>query len=897
MNATKIVYRCRRSFKGLTISDSLDLATNRTQSSLYSNLPPESIELDLICADKIFSNKGSSRNGHLFCPVPLDGDTFCDHCNQPIWELGWRPVCFKCAKCHMTCHWLCKDEVAVVCDDDAKTIKHASEVVPLFPKIVPEHNEQKVESTVFELSASLENDSTDCVPCEGILANNHLTSESDISPLDTSLNDLNEMNSPVENLIDHVPSERFAPQSISSSLGQHTFTTTDCSTQLDVSAKMDCGTPTKLKVESLLPPTLSRRATDCYKSKKSVGVKLVTRHSFLCGNKPNVCLAYDFSSLDKEAIRDRGIFVRHLSPSLNELQNTSEPLQSTNLISDISNFDTLVLSNERSISKPEVSDIGLASVIQTTQEFIRTKPKRSFQTHLLSSTTLPLIPMVVGPRSVLPWSSDRLKQLVQIFSMNEFGLQAANLTGSDSCDCEGQVRVHINLLRPIQMLLTARPASIFDVVSSKSGERNDDSEDDEDEDEDVSNGIENDQCLRLTQCENDNNYSTVSHSFIPTANIPNLPSNVDRVYKAERNIIGSHHRLCRTASKVSTFRLPRGSTKVLHVRLSTTAQMVICALLDRFGIQDNPQKFALYEHTIEGDQKVSVRKLFDDESPLGLLFKWADQDPDNFNNTLGVKRLVLQENETGDIEWTTFSLSELYTFLGILNREESDYRRRIELKYEIRKKEIKRLMELHNNKLKSLDMSKHDQFDSNISNGTSVITEQCENEIVTNQSFRNSESNVYCCTDSMSAPVSPTLFRKRNEQIDSKDEKASSPRVSNSPDSCSSPEATLHPNTIKHGLLSNVVSTLPRTPTSKISEISNSNKLPSIFKTFSNFKAKKAVLAQQKRLAKIEKARVKAEQQKEQVKGHSHSPWKWRGFGTLSPSSSSSLSPHLPSHQ
>ncbi|TNN19499.1 hypothetical protein EWB00_008735 [Schistosoma japonicum] len=128
-------YRCRRSFKGLTISDSLDLATNRTQSSLYSNLPPESIELDLICADKIFSNKGSSRNGHLFCPVPLDGDTFCDHCNQPIWELGWRPVCFKCAKCHMTCHWLCKDEVAVVCDDDAKTIKHASEIVPLFRRL------------------------------------------------------------------------------------------------------------------------------------------------------------------------------------------------------------------------------------------------------------------------------------------------------------------------------------------------------------------------------------------------------------------------------------------------------------------------------------------------------------------------------------------------------------------------------------------------------------------------------------------------------------------------------------------------------------------------------------------------------------------------------------------
>ena len=34
------------------------------------------------------------------------------------------------------------------------------------------------------------------------------------------------------------------------------------------------------------------------------------------------------------------------------------------------------------------------------------------------------------------------------------------------------------------------------------------------------------------------------------------------------------------------------------------------------------------------------------------------------------------------------------TFLGILNREEADYRRRIELKYQIRKREILRLMNL-----------------------------------------------------------------------------------------------------------------------------------------------------------------------------------------------------------
>ncbi|CAH8507790.1 unnamed protein product [Schistosoma bovis] len=779
----------RLSFKRLTLSDSLDLAGNRIQSHLYSKLGPEAIELDLMCADKIYSTKETSSNGHLFCPVPLDGDTFCDHCNQPIWEFGWRPVCLKCAKCHMTCHWLCKTEVTVLCDEDAKTSHQVTEP-NLFPPMVVSGNdlEQQVDSSVSKLSTSPENDSTNYMSSEGTLVkssqldfhvNNHLTSECDIPLLDTvSSNELDGVNSPVDKTIDHLAFERVTLQSI--------------------------------------------------------------------------------------------------SPS----------------------------SNESSFPEKEVSDIGLASVMQTTQEFVRTKQKRSFQTHLRSSNALPLIPMVVGPRAILPWSSDRLKQLIQIFSVNEFGLQAASLTGADSCDCEGQVRVHINLLRPIQMLLTARPASIFDVVGAKSDETDDDDDDNEDDDgADVSDRSEDDQNLWLVQGDNNNNCHLVSkqhpsntpHSFV-SANIPYFSPN-NKVHKADGNIVESHRRLGRTTSTVSTFRLPRGSTKLLHVRLSTTAQMVICALLDRFGIRDNPQKFALYEHTIEGDQKVSVRKLFDNESPLGLLFKWVDQDPSNFNNILSVKRLVLQENETGDIEWTTFSLSELYTFLGILNREESDYRRRIEMKYEIRRKEIKRLMELHNNKFKSLDKSFNCQFNSVNSDVTTVIAERYENEAITKQSCdENLEFNAYSCMDSLSAPVSPTLFRKTNKQIDLNDEKSTLPGVSNSPDSCSSPEATLNRNTIKHSQLSDAVSTLPRVPSNKISGISNtSNKIPSIFKSFSNFKAKKAELAQQKRLAKMEKARIKAEQQqqqrKEKIKNHPLSSWKWRGFGTLSPSSSSSMSP------
>ncbi|VDP68120.1 unnamed protein product [Schistosoma mattheei] len=385
--------------------------------------------------------------------------------------------------------------------------------------------------------------------------------------------------------------------------------TTNFNTPLNVPAKLDNGISIMQKAECLSQSTLSRRATEFHKSKTSVDVKLVSRHSFLCGNKPNICLAYDFSSLDKEAIRDRGILVRQLRPSLTELKNTSKPLQNTNIISDTSNSNPFTRSDESSFPEKEVSDIGLASVMQTTQEFVRTKQKRSFQTHLRSSNALPLIPMVVGPRAILPWSSDRLKQLIQIFSVNEFGLQAASLTGADSCDCEGQVRVHINLLRPIQMLLTARPASIFDVVGAKSDETDDDDNEEDDDGADVSDRSEDDQNLWLVQGDNNNNCHLVSkqhpsntpHSFV-SANIPYFSPN-NKVHKADGNIVESHRRLGRTTSTVSTFRLPRGSTKLLHVRLSTTAQMVICALLDRFGIRDNPQKFALYEHTIEGDQK------------------------------------------------------------------------------------------------------------------------------------------------------------------------------------------------------------------------------------------------------------------------------------------------------
>lgn len=66
---------------------------------------PEAVQAEFIRLDKLSGGNGEvlprdARNGmsgHAFCAIPLELDTFCDHCNQPIWGLGWGPVCQRCA--------------------------------------------------------------------------------------------------------------------------------------------------------------------------------------------------------------------------------------------------------------------------------------------------------------------------------------------------------------------------------------------------------------------------------------------------------------------------------------------------------------------------------------------------------------------------------------------------------------------------------------------------------------------------------------------------------------------------------------------------------------------------------------------------------------------------------
>nr|XP_053653764.1 ras association domain-containing protein 1 homolog isoform X1 [Cherax quadricarinatus] len=140
----------------------------------------------------------------------------------------------------------------------------------------------------------------------------------------------------------------------------------------------------------------------------------------------------------------------------------------------------------------------------------------------------------------------------------------------------------------------------------------------------------------------------------------------------------------RTMEKTLTsFYMPRDAVKAIHITSNTTTREVIIALLRKFKVVDNPQKFALYERTYDTAQsvKAKLRRLGDNECPLVLALNWSAGGLTN-------KRLVLQENDTADIQWEAFSLPELSNFLRILDREEEEYRCQIQDKYALLRRRI-----------------------------------------------------------------------------------------------------------------------------------------------------------------------------------------------------------------
>lgn len=215
---------------------------------------------------------------------------------------------------------------------------------------------------------------------------------------------------------------------------------------------------------------------------------------------------------------------------------------------------------------------------------------------------------------------DDLTELMKLFNNNEKGLFIENTSGL----IMGKVRVFINLLRPIKMLLTARPPSMFDL---------------------------------FPDCDKGK-------------------ATIDRAYY----------------NKEAIFWLPRGTTNLLYININCPTSELISMLLTKFNIQNNPKKFALYEHTVVSASEVEVRKLKAAQCPLKIMMSWCREGPRVYEENLMKRRFVLQENDCGLIEWNEFSIPELTSFLRILMQEEAEKKRQIYLKFAIIKAEIERCM-------------------------------------------------------------------------------------------------------------------------------------------------------------------------------------------------------------
>ncbi|KAL3853376.1 hypothetical protein ACJMK2_016924 [Sinanodonta woodiana] len=147
-----------------------------------------------------------------------------------------------------------------------------------------------------------------------------------------------------------------------------------------------------------------------------------------------------------------------------------------------------------------------------------------------------------------------------------------------------------------------------------------------------------------------------------------------------------------------SFYMPRDTVKSIHVVSNATTKEVITALLKKFNILDHPRKFAMYEQELVNKKIAKLRRVGDKECPLQVCLSW---DSENLAN----HRLVLQENETGEIVWDAFSFPELSNFLKVLDREQEECTNQLIYKYKVmrriilqRMKELRKEQEQQNRK-------------------------------------------------------------------------------------------------------------------------------------------------------------------------------------------------------
>ncbi|VDM31893.1 unnamed protein product [Hydatigera taeniaeformis] len=166
-----------------------------------------------------------------------------------------------------------------------------------------------------------------------------------------------------------------------------------------------------------------------------------------------------------------------------------------------------------------------------------------------------------------------------------------------------------------------------------------------------------------------------------------LPRGGSRLLQLSGSVVISPSALC-------LFHIALQTLFVSVIFSSTSAQEVIQCLLDRFHIQESASKFALYEHTLEA-QTILSRKLPPSERPLSMLMHWvrsALSVGEDFALAVRRKRVVLQENENWEVNWSDFTPAELMNFLRILEKEEAEYRNAIYFQYGLVRQQIEQRM-------------------------------------------------------------------------------------------------------------------------------------------------------------------------------------------------------------
>ncbi|CAG2178025.1 unnamed protein product, partial [Oppiella nova] len=136
---------------------------------------------------------------------------------------------------------------------------------------------------------------------------------------------------------------------------------------------------------------------------------------------------------------------------------------------------------------------------------------------------------------------------------------------------------------------------------------------------------------------------------------------------------------------LTSFYMPRDTVKNIHITSDNTSLHVIKAMLKKFKVVDNPQKFALYLRSKDPvtDQTV-LKRIGDQEKPLVIQLE-CDEEEDE-------KQVVLQENDTADIAWDAFEVPELNNFIKILDREEREHLTQVFIRYRLLKDTILKII-------------------------------------------------------------------------------------------------------------------------------------------------------------------------------------------------------------